>query len=630
MRLSQQFGCAHVGIVAATALACVGFSGLASAQTKKSFLDYLKPAPITCSPLSSETWGVDAVLPRDLCNGIESAKGAGVPPDYYYWDGQIIRANDGKYHMFMSTWAGANGFNPGWLNSDAYHAISEQGVLGPYTRQDYIYSNNGSHKGHNVSALELPDGSYAVIVSETVPFTIYTSNSLDGPWTSCTAQIQANGINYSDANFSSNVSLIPRHDGKFEIVQRHGHIGIADTLCGPYQLQKPTWTYPAENRPTLDSIYPRRTSIPGVSNPTYEWEEDPHIWRSGGTYHVLYSGSGDRVGYHLYSADGINDWTDNGLAFSPREYERIFGYEGSETIPQWYKMERPGVVLQDGHPTHITWAVSDVNKDNEIPGGSNHGSKIIVVPFDGVAFDTDFGDGTGATGGEGAGGGSNEGGGAGTAGADVGGDGGQGTAGQGTAGQGTAGTANSGGADVGGQGGAAAGTGAVGAGGEGAGGLSIGGGSFGGLGGLAGTPTAGGAPGSGGTPGSGGAQTVGGAPGRGGAPGSGGTGVGGGALGSGGAVTSGGTGVGGGALGSGGAFASGGAQAGTAATPGPAGAAADPDGSNATTADDDSGCSCKLGARTASPAPWSLVLALMVSVHRWRRRGKGKQPAQLA
>jgi hypothetical protein len=34
------------------------------ATTTKTFLDYLKPTPITCSPLSSATWGVAGVLPR--------------------------------------------------------------------------------------------------------------------------------------------------------------------------------------------------------------------------------------------------------------------------------------------------------------------------------------------------------------------------------------------------------------------------------------------------------------------------------------------------------------------------------------------------------------------------------------
>jgi hypothetical protein len=373
-------------------LASVSFAGTARA---KPFLDYVKQTP-TVSPLSSATWGVEGVLPRDLSNGIESAKGAGVHPDYYYWDGQIIKAKDGKFHLFMSTFSGDTNFGTGWLSSDAYHAVSQTNVLGPYLRQGYVYDNNGSHKGHNVTALELPDGSYAVVVSETVPFTIYQSASLDGPWTSCqpTSQVGA-----------SNISLVARHDGKYQIVERNGTTAISDTLCGTYVKQKPTCSY-AQN--ATDSIYPKRTSIPGVTNPVYTWQEDPHIWRSAGVYHVIYSGSGDRVGWHVYSADGMN-WKDNGYAWSPRDYQKLFCYEGTTTCTQWYKMERPGVVLQDGHPTHLTWAVADVDKDNQVLPGTNHGTKVIVVPFDGVAFDNDFGvggvGGTGGVGGSGGGGG---------------------------------------------------------------------------------------------------------------------------------------------------------------------------------------------------------------------------------
>jgi len=424
--------------------------GSSSVADAKPFLDYVKPRPVTC-PLSSETWGVEAVLPRDLCNGIESARGAGAPPEYYYWDGQIIRAQDGKYHLFMSTWSGANGFNPGWRDSDAYHAVSEDSVLGPYVRQGFIYDSGGSHRGHNVTALELPDGQYAVVVSETVPFTIYTSSSLDGPWTSCQPQIDV---------ASSNVSLIARHDGKFQVVERYGNIAIADTLCGHYVKQQPTCSYPTDN---ADTIYPTRDSIPNVPNPTFDWQEDPHIWRSGGVYHVIYSGSGDRVGWHVYSEDGLTNWQDNGYAWSPREYDRLFCFEGTDTCSEWYKMERPGVVLENGHPTHITWAVADVDKDFEIPGNSNHGSKIIVVPFDGLAFDADFGDyvpvGTGgASGTGGTAGGS---GGTSSGGTSSGGSLGSGGAAGGGEASGGAGSLSTGGADPGSGGTAGAGSGGV-------------------------------------------------------------------------------------------------------------------------------------------------------------------------
>jgi MYXO-CTERM domain-containing protein len=477
-------------------------SGVAHA---KPFMDYIKPAPIVCSPLSSATWGVAGVRPRDICNGIESAKGADVPPEFYYWDGQIIKAKDGKYHMFMSTWSGTAGFNPGWTNSDAFHAISSQGVLGPYERQGFVYTNNGSHKGHNVSAVELPDGTYAVVVGEIVPLTIYRSSSLDGPWTACSPSSQVG---------ASNVSLFPRHDGKFQIVERNGTIAIADTLCGTYVKQHPTCSY---TQAGTDSVYPRRTSIPGVTNPAFTWQEDPHIWRSGGVYHVIYSGSGDRVGWHVYSADGVTNWKDNGYAWSPREYQKIFGYEGSTTKTQWYKMERPGVVLEGGHPTHITWAVSDVDKDNMIPGNSNHGSKVIVIPFDGVAFDNDFGVGGGAggMGGQGGAGGKAGAGGGGTGG-NVGGAGGSG----GVAGGAGAATGGAGG-DTGGGAGAGGST-------SGAGGLP---GSGGDAGGTSGTATGGasGVAGTGATTATGGVTTSGGGGGTtsvSGGPGTGGSGAG--------------------------------------------------------------------------------------------------------
>jgi hypothetical protein len=466
--------------------------GIAPAAQAKPFEQYIKATP-TVAALTSATWGVAGVLPRDISNGIESAKGAGVHPDYYYWDGQIIKALDGKYHMFMSTFSGNQSFNPGWQSSDAYHAISQTNVLGPYVRQDYVYSNNGSHKGHNVSAAQLSDGSYVVVVSEIVPFTIYKSSSLDGPWTGCQP---TSGIG------ASNISFVERHDGKFEIVERNGTIAISNTLCGNYVKQTPTCTYTqnnsdAQGNPVVGSIYAKRTSIPGVSNPTFIWQEDPHIWISGGTYHIIYSGSGDRVGWHVYSPDGLTGWKDNGYAWSPRDYQKIFCYDGTTTCTAWYKMERPGVVLEDGHPMYITWAVADVDKDNSIPAGSNHGTKVVVVPFDGVAFDADFGNGTtGGTGGGTAGSGGGRGGAGGSAGA-------SGTGGKAGAG-GSAATGGSGGKMSGsggatGSGGVNGSGGSIGTGGSGQGGSGVGSGGRGGNVGATGGATGGSTSGSGGT-----------------------------------------------------------------------------------------------------------------------------------
>ncbi len=550
------------GIATAICLAYVSLAGTASA---KPFEEYIQPTP-EVAPLSSATWGVTGdpgVVPRDISNGIESAMGAGVHPQWYYWDGEIIRAQDGKYHMFMSTFDANSNFGSAWMGSDAYHAISQTNVLGPYARQDYVYNSGGSspHKGHNVSAAQLSDGSYVVVVSEIVPFQLYKSTSLDGPWTGCSPAPQ------SDVG-GSNISFIERHDGKFEITERNGGLAVSDTLCGHYVRQQPKTTYTAHT----NSVYPVRTSIPGVSNPTYAYEEDPHIWRSGGTYHIIYSGSGDRVGWHVYSPDGLTGWKDNGYAWSGRDYKKIFCYEGTTTCTAWYKMERPGVVLEDGHPTHITWAVSDVDKDNQVLPGTNHGTKVIVVPFDGVAFDNDFGVGGTDAGVSGTGGSTGTGGATGR-------DGGMGGSGSG----GVSGTGGRSGSDGG-------------LGGNGSGGTS-GSGSGGTTGGVGGSGT-GGAPGSGGRSGATGGTTV---------------------VASGGASGSGGAGTGGVTAGSGGVTSAGGAGSGGHGT-GSAGHGGSSSSTSTAQTGSSSGCSCTIQGRTRQFAHgWELLLGLAL-VSRLRRQ----------
>jgi hypothetical protein len=59
------------------------------------------------------------------------------------------------------------------------------------------------------------------------------------------------------------------------------------------------------------------------------------------------------------------------------------------TVNHWEKLERPGVSLEKGHPAYFTSAALDVPKEQE-RGNDNHGSKILVVPFDGVRFDREM------------------------------------------------------------------------------------------------------------------------------------------------------------------------------------------------------------------------------------------------
>jgi hypothetical protein len=345
--------------------------GVASAQgtqrvsvtASKTFIDYFEPMPIL-SPLSNTAWGAAAVGPRDRKNGLEDP----TMKLWDYWDGQIIYGPDGKYHIFASRWDQSLGHNA-WFRSKAIHAVSDN-LIGPYIDKGLCWPEDQEGKGHNVTALVLPDGRYAIVVSEIRPGDVFVSNSLDGPWKNV-GKITLVPDELSAHERMSNVSIMVRPDGAFEIVPRSGRIWISKTgILGPYKVQGP----------------PIYTTIPEMAVHKPEYLEDPAIWFSGGLFHITVNDWNDRKAFHLTSVDGIHGWTFRGLAYAPR---RDFVRYTDGTVNHWNKMERPGVFLENGHVVAVTLAVIDTPKDDE-KGNDGHGSKVIVVPFDGAALDRDL------------------------------------------------------------------------------------------------------------------------------------------------------------------------------------------------------------------------------------------------
>ncbi|MCX6880356.1 MAG: glycoside hydrolase family protein [Verrucomicrobia bacterium] len=318
----------------------------------KTLIDYFQPMPITDS-LSKDVWGTAEVGPRDPKNGLEDT----TMKQWCYWDGQIIKAPDGKFHMFASRWDQAKGHNE-WWNSKAVHAVSDK-VTGPYIDKGLCWPDDQGGKGHCVTALVLPDGRYAVVISETRPGTVFVSKSLDGPWEQL-GTIKLEGLD------ASNISIMVRPDGDYMIVPRSGLVFIskaADGILGPYKSMGPS-AFPGD--------------IPVL--------EDPAIFYSGGLYHIIVNSCGPRKAYHLTSKDGKSNWVNRGLAYDPTT---DFARYTDGTVNHWHKLERPGVLIENGHVTAITLAALDTPKEEQ-PGNNGHGSKIIVIPFDGAALDRDL------------------------------------------------------------------------------------------------------------------------------------------------------------------------------------------------------------------------------------------------
>jgi hypothetical protein len=534
----------------------------AGAAAPQPLITYFKPMPIV-GKLSTTVWGASTVGARDPANGLEdNGANGGVGPQketYFYWDGKIVHGNDGKYHLYASHWLYTNGFGPpnggstGWEKSIPMEAISDD-VMGPYVSQGDMYTKNqeGNNMGHNVTALVAPTGTapYVLSVGEIVPGQMFNSSSPNGPWTLMGLTMTNSNGHASCGDLSSNFAFTVGPDNRFWATSRGGCVMDSDGVLGTYKVE-------------TDSV------LPNLENNDNGSAEDECIWYSGGYFHIVYNYWNHQRAYHIMSKNGTTNWMSTGLAYegtqSPANSNSKWLRYTDGTVNVWHNMERVGVLVENGHPTHFTFAVTDVDKNTTAV--NQGGSKILVVPFDGVRFDCDNGDQASC---------------AELTSPDGGTSGGAGASGTGTGGAGgTAGRSGSGGAA-----GAAATGGTTGTAGRGGSGGAAGAAATGGTSAIAGR--------SGGT---GGSSATGGASGAGGSPGTGGVLATGGASGSGGSIGTGGASAAGGASGSG--------TGGTSAT-GSGGTAP------GTGGDSSSGCSCSTG--SGGPglplAPWlSLLLA---------------------
>jgi hypothetical protein len=333
------------------------------------WMDYFQPTPIIGS-LSSTCWGAAQVGPRDQSNGLEDK----AMKSYNYWDGGIIKDEQtGIYHMFASRWSQSFGHN-GWMSdSHCVHATSTN-LYGAYTDKGQCFTDNGG-MCHNVNALKLRDGDtsgkkFAITCSGSVAGSgrVYGADSLDGPWTYLgDLKLDLNGHTgrYSSGD---NFRTILRPDGQYECI--NGLIGLADNVLGTYKAQ-------------MSGKF--TDTVPGHIDPSCQNNmEDPYLFYSGSQYHVFYNCWSAKKAYFYSSTDGINWKAEDGYGYDPTS--NMVRYTDG-TINHWELLERPSVYLEGGHAVAMTFAAINVPKDQDTANSGN-GSKVIVVPVDGLSYDS--------------------------------------------------------------------------------------------------------------------------------------------------------------------------------------------------------------------------------------------------
>jgi hypothetical protein len=294
------------------------------------FMDRILPAPVY-DGLESDTWGTDAVKPRDIHNGIED-------PDWSYWGGKPVLGDDGKYHFFGCRWPeDSEKGHMSWKQSVMFRAVGDR-PTGPFIVKEEIAP------GHFPEITRLSDGRWALFHFEGY----YLSESLEGPWT----PVPKEDGGFPDIQMGS-VTL--REDGSLLMFDRDMGVFIKENGSENFQ------------RVTDEEIYP--AEIPGRY-------EDPVVWRTEVQYHLIVNDWLGRTAYHFRSLDGINWKEEPGEAYTI-DFD---GYEDGTKVG-WYKYERPKV-LQDqyGRATHMYFAVIDTSKWGDL-GGDNHSSKNIALPL---------------------------------------------------------------------------------------------------------------------------------------------------------------------------------------------------------------------------------------------------------
>jgi len=307
-----------------------------------SFMDLIEPLPAR-GDFRSDVWGGDNVIPRDVENGIEGA-------EYSYWGGNVIKDDDGKYHMFVCRWP-ENSYKGEvkqghalWWSSVVVHAVSDN-ALGPFK----VVREIG--RGHNPEIYRRKDGSYVVGV---MGDRAYTSPTLNGPWTEIKATFQ--WLDDSKPQNKNNRTYVVREDGSVLMMSKNGVIFISEKGDEQFAQLTPGTVY-----------HP----VPGAKF------EDPVIWKDEVQYHCIYNDWYGRTAFYIRSADGIHWKFEPGLAYKP---SRLMRYQDGRQ-EKWHKYERVKVQQdQYGRATHINWAVIDCVKQEDL-ASDNHSSKNVVMPL---------------------------------------------------------------------------------------------------------------------------------------------------------------------------------------------------------------------------------------------------------
>ena len=309
--------------------------------------DWGTTAGSNTDPKYAGTW--EGTLGRWKDNGIEDAT-------HSYWGGNIIKGDDGKYHIYVSGWSSVDYGHMAWSSASRVYHIKSDNVWGPY---EYV---NDIGPGHNSEIYKTGD---TYVIYHIEPLGIYTSTTLGDSWTSGEFlydkrdRILIAGENTETS--LSNCSFAKREDGSFVMIDRGGGIWVSQNgLSDP-------WHQLTDKSVYLNSEIKNRGYL-----------EDPVIWRDHLQYHMIVNDWNARYAYYYRSLDGLNWVKEAGKAYCGAD---DFAKHSNGDAEKWHKYERPRVYQDEqGRAIRMNFAVIDCVKQSDL-GGDTHSSKNINMPL---------------------------------------------------------------------------------------------------------------------------------------------------------------------------------------------------------------------------------------------------------
>lgn len=315
------------------------------------FKDRILPMEGTYS--DKPLWGDEALLNRYADNGAEPETNSQGKPVHYFWGGNILKGDDGQYHLYVAGWDGTRAFSY-WSNSDVYHLTSDT-AHGPFK----LTSGFNVGGGHNPTVFKAKDGTYVlyVLIGNKAAYR-YTSKTLGDDWGTrelMPTNLRGRALSTGSTNTYSNWTFQERSDGSVYCMDRGGALWVSE-----------------DGLQTFENISDV-SSYPGVYQRYYE---DPVVWRDEFQYHMIVNHWNDKVAFYSRSKDGYHWVAESGTAYDP-----TVALHADGTREPWVKFECPRVVQDNyGRAIYLNMAVIDVEK-SDVLADDIHSSKNIVMPL---------------------------------------------------------------------------------------------------------------------------------------------------------------------------------------------------------------------------------------------------------